>query len=70
MSSSNVGTADKAVPTPNTLDEEAVGRALEFCDRALDLLSEKQRLETVDSGVQEIAAAVQGIRTELMLIRS
>ena len=69
MSDSNVGTADRAVPTTTTVDESSVGpslgRALEMCDRALDVMDELQRAGTVDPDFQAAVAAVQAVRTEL-----
>jgi hypothetical protein len=61
MSGSNVGTAE-AVPTPT---RESLGRALEMCDRALDVLDKLQRAGTVDPRLQDAVAAVQATRTEL-----
>ena len=70
MSDSTVGTAEKAVPTINSTDEhrvESIERALDLCDRALDLMDELQRTDTLDPkpGFQEAVAAVQAVRTEL-----
>jgi hypothetical protein len=53
-----------------TVEESSVGlslgRALEMCDRALDLMEELQRAETVDPNhLQAAVAAVQAVRTEL-----
>jgi len=62
MSGSNVGTAGEAVPTPT---RDSLGRALEMCDRALDVLDELQRAGTVDPRLQDAVAAVQAARTEL-----
>jgi hypothetical protein len=69
MSDSRVGTADQAVPTTTTVDVSSVGpslgRALEMCDRALDVMDELQRAGTVDPDFQGAVAAVQAVRTEL-----
>jgi hypothetical protein len=69
MSDSSVGTADRAVPTTTTVNESSVapslGRALEMCDRALDVMDELQRAGTVDPDFQAAVAAVQAVRTEL-----
>ena len=63
MSDSNVGAADQAVPTPS---DDPLTRALEMCDRALDMLDELQRAESVDPNhLQAAVAAVQAARTEL-----
>ena len=62
MSGSNVGTAHEAVPTPTA---DSLGRALEMCDRALDVLDKLQRAGTVDPRLQDAVAAVQATRTEL-----
>jgi hypothetical protein len=62
MSGSSVGTADQAVPTPSG---DSLGRALEMCDRALDVMDELQRASTVDPYLQAAVAAVQAVRTEL-----
>jgi hypothetical protein len=65
MSDASVGAADPAVPT-TIVDELSLGRALEMCDRALDLMEELQRAETVDPNhFQAAVAAVQAVRTEL-----
>ena len=40
MSESRVGTADDAVPTAT---DDPLTRALEMCDRALDVMDELQR---------------------------
>jgi hypothetical protein len=67
--STSVGAADRAVPATTTLDGSSVGpslgRALEMCDRALDLMDELQRAGTVDPTFQDAVAAVQAVRTEL-----
>jgi hypothetical protein len=69
MSDSSEGTADRAVPTTTTVDESSVGpslgRALEMCDRALDLMEELQRAGTVDPTFRDAVVAVQAVRTEL-----
>jgi hypothetical protein len=65
MSDSNVGTADEAVPTQA---RDSLGRALEMCDRALDVLDELQRAGTVDPKLQDAVAAVQAARTELTTV--
>jgi hypothetical protein len=66
MNDSSVGAADRAVPTTTIVDELSLGRALEMCDRALDLMEELQRAETVDPNhLQAAVAAVQAVRTEL-----
>jgi hypothetical protein len=69
MSDSSEGTADRAVSTTTTVDESSVGpslgRALEMCDRALDLMEELQRAGTVDPTFQDAVVAVQAVRTEL-----
>ena len=69
MSNSSVGTADRAVPTTPTVDDSSVvpslGRALEMCDRALDIMDALQRAGTVDPKFQDAVAAVQAVRTEL-----
>ena len=74
MSDSSVGTADRAVPATTTVDESSVGpslgRALEMCDRALDIMDELQRAETVDPNFQDAVAAVQAVRTELAKAKS
>jgi hypothetical protein len=62
MSGSNVGTAHEAVPPPAA---DSLGRALEMCDRALDVLDKLQRAGTVDPRLQDAVAAVQATRTEL-----
>jgi hypothetical protein len=64
MNDSSVGAADRAVPT-TIMDELSLGRALEMCDRALDLMDELQRAGTVDPDFQAAVAAVQAVRTEL-----
>jgi hypothetical protein len=70
MSDSSEGTADRAVSTTTTVDESSVGpslgRALEMCDRALDLMEELQRAGTVDPTFQDAVVAVQAVRTELI----
>jgi hypothetical protein len=73
MSEAKVGTADKAVPTTsggNELAREPIERALEFCDRALDVMDELQRDGTIDPTFQDAVAAVQAVRTELTAMRS
>ena len=68
MNGSNVGTANQAVPT---LSGDSLDRALEMCDRALDMLDELQRADTVDPNhLQAAVAAVQAVRTELAQTRS
>jgi hypothetical protein len=68
MNGSNVGTANQAVPAPSG---DSLDRALEMCDRALDILDELQRADTVDPNhLQAAAAAVQAVRTELAQTRS
>ena len=63
MSGSNVGTADEAVPTPTS---DSLARALEMCDRALDVMDELQRAGTFEPNhFQAAVAAVQAVRTEL-----
>jgi hypothetical protein len=71
MSNSNVGTAELAVPTTKVADEQSVERALDLCDRALDLMEELQRANTLDPkpSFQEAVAAVQAVRTELTAMR-
>jgi hypothetical protein len=65
MNDSSVGAADRAVPT-TIVDELSLSRALEMCDRALDLMDELQRAEIVDpNDFQAAVAAVQAVRTEL-----
>jgi hypothetical protein len=59
MSGSSVGAAQEAVPT------SSLERALEMCDRALDVMDELQRAGTVEPTLQEAVAAVQAVRTEL-----
>jgi hypothetical protein len=70
MSDSSVGAADRSVPTTTTVEESSIGptlgRALEMCDRALDLMDELQRADSVDPNhFQAAVAAVQAVRTEL-----
>ena len=68
MSGSSVGTANEAVPAPSG---DSLDRALEMCDRALDMLDELQRADTVDPNhLQAAVAAVQAVRTELAQTRS
>ena len=68
MSGSSVGTANEAVPTPSG---DSLDRAFEMCDRALDILDELQRADTVDPNhLQAAVAAVQAVRTELVQTRS
>jgi predicted RNA polymerase sigma factor len=68
MSGSSVGTANEAVPTPSG---DSLDRAFEMCDRALDILDELQRADTVDPNhLQAAVAAVQAVRTELAQTRS
>jgi hypothetical protein len=70
MSDSSVGAADRAVPTMTTVDELSLGRALEMCDRALDLMDQLQRAKRVDpNNFQAAVAAVQAVRTELIKSR-
>jgi hypothetical protein len=72
--STSVGAANRAVPTTTTVNESSVtpslGRALELCDRALDIMDELQRAETVDPNFQDAVAAVQAVRTELAKAKS
>ena len=75
MSDSSVGTAYRAVPATTSVDASSVelslGRALEMCDRALDLMDELQRANTLDPkpSFQEAVAAVQAVRTELTTLK-
>ena len=74
MSDSNVGTAEQAVPRMDSalaLPVEAVERALDLCDRALDLMDELQRTDTLDPkpSFQEAVAAMQAVRTELTTLK-
>jgi len=69
MSDSSVEAADRAVPTTTTVDELSLGRALEMCDRALDLMEQVQRAKGVDLNFQAAVAAVQAVRTELIKSR-
>ena len=63
MSDSRVGTADDVVPTAS---DDPLTRALEMCDRALDVMDELQRAGTLEPNqFQGAVAAVQAIRTEL-----
>jgi hypothetical protein len=65
MNDSSAGAADRAVPT-TIVDELSLGRALEMCDRALDLMDDLQRAETFDpNDFQPAVTAVQAVRTEL-----
>jgi predicted RNA polymerase sigma factor len=68
MSGSSVGTANEAVPSSS---RDSLDRAFEMCDRALDILDELQRADTVDPNhLQAAVAAVQAVRTELAQTRS
>lgn len=58
MSTSRVGAADQAVPT--------AAHALELCDHALSRLYEQKRDGDSASGFEDIVAAVEAVRTELM----
>jgi hypothetical protein len=74
MSDSTLGTAERAVPTINSTDEhrvEPIEQALGLCDRALDLMDELQRTNTLDPkpGFQEAVAGVQAVRTELTTLK-
>ena len=74
MSDSTVGTAEQVVPTSDSANKDrlqSVERALDLCDRALDLVDELQRKNTLDQkpGFQEAVVAVQAIRTELATMR-